>query len=226
MLNMIRKQIWNQRGMNGWIFIELVIAGFFLWTVIEPVYVLMVNHFEPKGYEEKGRYVLNLGAFERGHASQDTTLTAEERREAFIRIAKLVNDQPEVEASYIAPNQSFPNALGWSGGQVYPDTASVSKENYVHMQSFFVCPEAGSDMFRTLGIKDVNTGKELVVPEDAVARDLRFVSESLAKALFGTTQVVGKKVYTGRKNAGEIGGVFQDVKTRDYTSYYSELVKT
>ena len=37
-MNKIIKQIWNQRRMNGWIFIEIIIAGFFLWTVIDPMY--------------------------------------------------------------------------------------------------------------------------------------------------------------------------------------------
>ena len=60
MLKNIIKQIWNQRRQNGWILLELIIAGFFLWTVIDPVYVLCVNHFTPKGYEEDGRYVLLL----------------------------------------------------------------------------------------------------------------------------------------------------------------------
>ena len=63
MITKIIKQIWNQRRMNSWIFIEVIIASFFLWTVIDPMYVLMVNHFEPKGYEEDGRYVLQLGAY-------------------------------------------------------------------------------------------------------------------------------------------------------------------
>ena len=35
MTNKIIKQIWNQRRMNSWIFIEIIIAGFFLWTVID-----------------------------------------------------------------------------------------------------------------------------------------------------------------------------------------------
>ena len=63
MITKIFKQVWNQRRTNGWIFLEVIIAGFFLWTVIDPIYVLMVNYFEPKGYEEDGRYVLQLGAY-------------------------------------------------------------------------------------------------------------------------------------------------------------------
>ena len=49
MTNKIIKQIWNQRRMNSWIFIEIIIAGFFLWTVIDPMYVLTVTHLKDKG---------------------------------------------------------------------------------------------------------------------------------------------------------------------------------
>ena len=85
MTNKIIKQIWNQRRMNSWIFIEIIIAGFFLWTVIDPMYVLTVTHLKDKGYEEKGRYVMKLGAYGRNHGLRDTTLTAEHRKEAFLR---------------------------------------------------------------------------------------------------------------------------------------------
>jgi gliding motility-associated-like protein len=83
--------------MNGWIFIEIIIAGFFLWTVIDPMYVLMVNHLEDKGYEEEGRYVLQLGSYGQSHGKRDTTITKEQRKEAFLRIAQLVKEQPEVD---------------------------------------------------------------------------------------------------------------------------------
>ena len=98
MTNKIIKQIWNQRRMNSWIFIEIIIAGFFLWTVIDPMYVLTVTHLKDKGYEEKGRYVMKLGAYGHNHGLRDTTLTAEHRKEAFLRITKLMGEQPEVEA--------------------------------------------------------------------------------------------------------------------------------
>ena len=84
MITKIIKQIWNQRRMNSWIFIEVIIAGFFLWTVIDPMYVLMTNHFEPKGYEEDGRYVLQLGAYGQSHGKRDTTITNEQSKQAFL----------------------------------------------------------------------------------------------------------------------------------------------
>ena len=53
-------QIWNQRRQNLWIFIELLIAGFFLWMVIDPIYVLTANRLIPQGGDTRGMYVLNL----------------------------------------------------------------------------------------------------------------------------------------------------------------------
>mgnify|MGYP003289026621 CR=1 FL=1 len=128
MITKILKQVWNQRRTNGWIFLEVIIAGFFLWTVIDPVYVLMVNSLEDKGYEEEGRYVLNLGAYGSSHGKRDTTITNDMRKEAFLRISQLVREQPEVDAAYISLHSSLPNATSWNGGQYFPDTLSIKEK--------------------------------------------------------------------------------------------------
>ncbi len=217
MITKILKQIWNQRRTNSWIFIEVIIAGFFLWTVIDPMYVLMVNHFEDKGYELKGRYVLNLGAYGKSHGMRDTTVTDNMRKEAFRSFIRLMREQPEVESVYVCLFGSMPNSLGWSGGEYYPDTLAMKEEKgFVHAQQFQLLASEGSDIFRTLGIKDVRTGKELGMPENAVARNLCFVSEYFSQKMFGTTQTVGQKVYGYGGQQWEIGGVFKDLKTKDY----------
>ena len=58
MIKTILKQIWNQRKMNLWIFLELLAVSLFLWLVLDPVYVLNVNKQTARGYESEGRYVL------------------------------------------------------------------------------------------------------------------------------------------------------------------------
>ena len=221
MITKILKQVWNQRRTNGWIFLEVIIAGFFLWTVIDPVYVLTINYLEDKGYEEKGRYILQLGSYGQNHGKRDTTITKEERGEAFMRIAKLVKEQPEVDSYYICLFQSLPNAGSWSGGQFFPDTASIAEEKYIHAQQFFFNPTLDSDMFRTLGMIDANTGKEMRRTGEKAEC---YVSELFAQKMFGTTQVVGQKVYTHNDRSWEIMGVFQDMKTRDFHATYPLIV--
>ena len=225
MITKILKQMWNQRGTNAWIFLELVIAGFFLWTVVDPVYVLTVRHFMPKGYEEEGRYILNVGAYMPGHGLCDTTLTADQVKEAYLRLVRLVKDCPEVESVCIVNNASFPNSGSWSGNQFYPDTASVSADRHVHVQHYETFVDEGSDIFRTYGIKDVHTGEDLILPEDAYAKVRCYLSEHLALQLFGTTDVKGKKVYDSKRQDFEVGGVFKDIKHRDYENYYNLSIK-
>ena len=220
-MNKIIKQIWNQRRMNGWIFIEIIIAGLFLWTVIDPMYVLMVNHLEDKGYEEESRYVLELGLYGRNHGKRDTTITKEQQGEAFMRIAKLVKEQPEVDFYYICLNRSLPNEGSWNGGQYYTDTASIAEKKYIHTQVFYCNDDPGSDMFRTLGMIDANTDKEMKRPEKG---GTVFVSELFAQKAFGTTQVVGQKIYGWDKQPLKIDGVFKDMKTRDFSATYPLII--
>ena len=73
MIKTIFKQIWNQRKMNLWIFLELLAVSFFLWLVLDPVYVLNVNKQTKRGYESEGRYVLDLSRYSKGHGDYDTT---------------------------------------------------------------------------------------------------------------------------------------------------------
>ena len=221
MISKIIKQIWNQRRMNSWIFIEVIIAGFFLWTVIDPMYVLMVNHFESKGYQEEGRYVLELGAYGQAHGKRDTTLTKEQRKEAFIRIAQMVKDQPEVDSYYICLNRSLPNEGSWSGGQYFPDTASIAEKKSVHAQQFHFYGDSDGDMFRTLGMTDAYTGK---VMKRTSKEAVLYVSEQFAKNAFGTIQAVGQKIYVRNKQDMEISGVFKDIKTRDFNATYPLII--
>lgn len=224
MLKNIIKQVWNQRRMNGWILLELIIAGFFLWTVIDPVYVLMVNHFTPKGYEEENRFVLNMGAYGNNHAKRDTTVTQERQKEAFLHAVRQLRNCPEVESVCLAPNSSFPNGGSWNGTQYYADTTQIAKKNYVHTQSYNYLSLEGGNIFHTYGMKDAFTGGDLIVPEDAETRGLIFVSEGFAKHMFGTIDVVGKKIISYNKQEVEIGGVFKDYKHREFESPYPLVV--
>ena len=220
MIIKILKQIWNQRRMNSWIFLEIIIAGFFLWTVIDPMYVLMATHLEDKGYEEKGRYVMKLGAYGQNHGDRDTTLTADQRKEAFLRITKLMGEQPEVEAHYICLNYSLPNGGSWSGSALFTDTTGLTRENFeskmIHTQYWNYYAAPGTDIFRTLGMKDATTGEEMKMPEKP---SYFFVSEAIAKKAFGTAQAVGKKLFAGNSYI-TIDGVFKDIKTRDFQLSY------
>lgn len=226
MIKTIFNQIWNQRKMNLWIFLELLAVSVFLWLVMDPVYVLTVNKQTPRGYESKGRYVLDLGNYFPGHGDYDTTETMKLRMEAFMRIARIVRDQPEVESYSISGRNAFPNAGGFYGNVFMADTTEEAKEKGLRAQWSANCCDEGSQFFQTYGMRDVRTGKEIIVPADAADRGLCFIPAEMARRLYGTIEVVGKKIFfAGGAQSAEIAGVFEDYKHRDYNQPLSFVVR-
>ena len=215
MLQTILHQLWNQRRQNGWIFLELLVVSFFLWTVIDPIYVLTANRAIDRGYNPEGLYVVNIGMYDETNGNFDPDMASDSMNlVAYTRLARIVREQPEVECWAISGNQSFPCSNSWSGTQIYADTASLHKrEGFVHAQTYSFVATDGSNMLHTYGMKDARTGGDIQVPEQV--EDKAFISERLALLLFGTADAVGKKVYQSDEPL-EVAGVFRDFKHRDY----------
>ncbi|MDE6348097.1 MAG: ABC transporter permease, partial [Bacteroides sp.] len=109
MLKMIFHQLWNQRKQNGWIFLELLVVSFFLWTVIDPVYVLIANRLIDPGYKSEGAYVVRF----QGYMPNDAKYNAEVDDDSigvanYWHIARIISDQPEVESYSISKVFAFP----------------------------------------------------------------------------------------------------------------------
>ena len=217
MIKTIFKQIWNQRKMNLWIFLELLAVSFFLWLVLDPVYVLNVNKQTKRGYESEGRYVLDLSRYSKGHGDYDTTETMTLQKEALMRIARIVRNQPEVKCTSISGSNAFPNGGGFYGHHFYADSTQAAMEKGAYAQWTMNYAEDGSQFFQTYGMKDARNGQELIVPPGIADPPRCYISAELARKLFGTVEVVGKKMFIGGKDISEeIAGVFEDYKHRDY----------
>ncbi len=224
MLQTILHQLWNQRRQNGWIFIELLAVSFFLWTAIDPIYVLTANHHIDKGYDPEGLYVVNIGTYDETHGSYDPAMATDSMcREAYWRIARIIRNQPEVDSWSISTGWSFPNSNSWNGTQLFADTVSLHRgKGYVHTQQYHFVSAEGSNLFRTYGMKDARTGGEIVLSPQTKGK--AYISERLAQLLFGTTDVVGRKIYESDQ-AIEVAGVFCDFKHRDYEQPYPLIVR-
>lgn len=223
MIQIILHQLWNQRRQNGWIFIELLVVSFFLWTIIDPVYVLIANRIIDKGYDSKGLYVVNIGTYDSTDGRYDAAMATDSMcLKAYRRIARIVRDQPEVGSWSISTSWSFPNSNSWSGTQFFADTASLHKgDGFVHAQQYNFTTAEGSDMFRTYGMKDIRTGGDMKIPIQNKGKV--FISERLAQLLFGSTDVVGRKIYEN-ENACEVAGVFRNFKHWDFKQPYPLVV--
>lgn len=224
MLKMIFNQLWNQRRQNGWIFMELLVVSFFLWTVIDPIYVLTANRHIDCGYRPEGLYVVQMGAYNESNALYNKEQDNDSLSKAvYWRIVRILRQQPEVKSYSISYTWAFPNSGSWNGTEIYADSASISKEDgYVHAQRYDFVAAEGSNLFTTYGMTDARTGGELKLPEDM--RHRVFISERMARRLFGTIDVVGRKLYEYKMEDVEVAGVFRDYKHRDYEQPYPLIV--
>lgn len=213
---MIRHQMWNQRRQNSWIFLELLIGGFFLWMVVDPICIITADRAIPSGYNSQGTYVLKLGNYDSSFAEYDETQNTDSLLDLHYRqILRTIRTCPEVESFTIGAFGSFPNSPSWSGDQYYNDSIRLNAQTYYFVQT------EGSDMGKTYGFTDVNTGKQLQFPVDFSQREMIALSACAAKRLFGTTDVVGKKVLGhNREKVWEIVAVFQDIKHFDVEQPY------
>ncbi len=216
MIKIILKQMWNQRRMNGWIFLELVITGFFLWTMLDPVCILIGNYLIPRGYESEKRYMIRFDRYEDGHGKYTQTEKIDYNGD-WEHVVFTLRDLPEVESFTMGEATSIPGSGGFNGMTMYSDSTQYASENYAHCQHYHYFMDHGSDPFKTLGVRDIRTG-DYFKPE--IYNNGIIITENLAKTMFGTTDVVGKKIIDGSGAENKIAGVAYNVKQNDFLQPY------
>lgn len=221
MIKIILHQIWNQKQLNAWIFIELVIAGFLIWTVIDPICMITADKSIPKGYNSENLFVLNFGQYDDSYSQYDASQDSSEiQLQQFRSIVSTLKNCPEVKNVAITAFSSFPNSSSWSG------TAIMNEDSVnVHVQHYAVSSEEGYKICETLGMIDANTNKELILPEDFFKKNMIAISENTAMLLYGTTDVVSKKIIDYEYNK-EIGAVFKNIKNFDYEQPYRTIISS
>lgn len=227
MIKTILHQIWNQRRQNGWIFIELLIVSFFLWTVVDPIAVLTGQRLLPRGYESQRRYVVRINAYAPGNGAYNAGFDSDSVAwPAYRRIIRELSEMPEIDSYVLANSSVYPNSTSWNGGTLYTDTASAihkTEGHFIDIQNYTYVALGESNLFRTYGMKDALTGEEMRLPEDFT--DKVFLSEYAARSLYGTADVVGRRAALGTSRELTIAGVFQDYKHRDYDQPFPLVVE-
>jgi hypothetical protein len=207
MIRHILKQIRNKRRVNAWIFLELTLVTFFMWGVIDPVYVLLSNRAIEPGYHIDQVFRLTVGQYPSTHRKFDEALNTDSMRKVhFLHIYDLVRDYPGVEAAVITHNQQYPLSGSWSSTTLKHD----SVEGIALSMSFY----HDGDFFKVFRIRDVNTG---VIPEhrNPAVRTV-YLTENLERKL-SDEGLTGKRVYRGGANDTvyfTVAGIVPDFKLR------------
>lgn len=209
MIQHILKQIWNKRRANTWIFLELILVTFFMWGVIDPVYVLLSNRAIEPGYDIHNVYRLMIGQYPSTHSKYNEELNSDSIRKVnFLHIYEQVRNYPGIEAAVITEGHQYPLSGSTSTWRLQHDTIW---DNALLMMFYH-----DGDFFNVFRIHDINTG---TIP-DHQNPDGRiiYLTESLEKKLYPDGSLMGKDVFPGYMDDDTVyhtvKGIMPDFKFR------------
>ena len=217
MIKKIIHQIWNERKQNAWLFLELIFASIFLWLAIDPLFTLVCRGNLPKGYTPEKVYRVKYEAF----VNDPSSYRASENNKAefLAQLTNALNSLPEIECCFMSQAGLEPNPAGYSSTMVaVTDDKPDSLIDWKNARVYNIVANEKSRFFETVRAIDVKTGKVLQ-QADYAGKDGAYLSRRQAMALFGTTDVVGKKFINVHHDSFTILGVFEDLQMISYDEY-------
>lgn len=186
MIKHILKQIWNKRRANTWIFLELILVTFFMWGVIDPVYVLLSNRAIEPGYNIDNVFRLMVGQYSSTHRKFKEEQNSDSvRRADFLRIYEMVRNYPGVESAVVTVNTQYPLSSSSSSWGIKLD----SLESSALVMSFY----HDGDFFKVFRIHDIYTG---AIPDHHnPAVKTMYLTKGIEKKLTPNGRITGKEVY-------------------------------
>ena len=217
MITKIIHQIWNERKQNAWLFLELIVAIIFLWLAIDPLFTLVCRNNLPKGYTPEKVYRVKYEAFVTDPSSYQAS--ENNKAEFLAQLTNALNSLPEIECCFMSQAGLEPNPAGYSSTMVaIPDDKPDSLIDWKNARVYNIVANEKSRFFETVRAIDVKTGKVLQ-QADYAGKDGAYLSRRQAMALFGTTDVVGKKFINVHHDSFTILGVFEDLQMISYDEY-------
>ncbi|MBR2606497.1 MAG: FtsX-like permease family protein [Bacteroidaceae bacterium] len=220
MIAKIIHQIWNERKQNAWLFLELAVASIFLWLAIDPLFTLVCRNNIPKGYDTENLHYIEKEIYADNHPQyHDGESTEEYVEQFFTNIINTLKSLPEVECYGIACTNFQPNDLSSNAGGIRIDSiqSSDGKEHTHNARFYSFMPTEGSNFFETYRVRDALTG-EIMKQMNGVQEKKVYVTRRLAMQLFGTTDIIGKKVIDYNAEV-EIIGIIEDMQLLAYDEY-------
>ncbi|NDV81868.1 ABC transporter permease [Bacteroides sp. 51] len=208
MIKHILKQIWNKRRANTWIFLELVLVTFFMWGVIDPVYVLLSNRAIPSGYNIDNVFRLTIGQYPSTHRKFREELNSDSiRRVNFLHMYNQVRSYDGVESAVITADNQYPLSESTSSTTVQYDSIQTS----ALIMSFY----HDGDFFKVFRMHDINTGT-MPGHRNPDGRTI-YVTKWVEDKLTPGKSLVGKEIFPAYSDDTvyyEVKGIMPDFKFR------------
>ena len=216
---MILKTFFAHRRQNGWLFVEIVLICFLSFFFIDNAIVV--------GYST---YLCHAdGEFEKEHllvGQIGISGTPDDPMAPAYAVRDRVRHMPEVESVCLTK---------WFVGDEYQDlnkldvcaeTDTVTDLTPVFLHEY----ELGEHYFETLGLKAVEGSPSVEELSEWCSSDSVIISRSLAIALFGTDQAVGRRIVRQSFHSRDsewlhraVGAVVEDVKVVPNQRYFYSI---
>ena len=134
MVKHIFKIIFNERKINIWILIELILVFCILWFCTDYITFLFQRNMEHTGFDTKHVYRINIREKEKEEQTEDNDNTAETETYNIWSIVDRIKQYPEIEHVSLSI-ASIPYSQSYSGGGVFIDTVDQNA------RAKFVTPE-------------------------------------------------------------------------------------
>ena len=212
MIQLIFKTLWNQRGKNGWILIEMILVGFFLWKAIGVIYLTEYTAHVSPGYNENGVFHIQLMEHQSDHdmyhAAADNNSARMYNAE---QIINTIRQCPEVTSYFMLQGSAaIPNYDNYQSSCIDIDTTMYQVQTYDEVIY------DGASMFKTYEIRNAYTGKIMEANKTIPMDKSVYISKSLADKYFKNGNPIGKTIKMGgRDSLTRVAGVFCDVQTRN-----------
>ena len=219
---MVLKNIWKRRREEIWLFLELVVITVVAWVVIDPAVVNLYYQNQQVGYDSD-RLVLAEVTRIYDTDGTNSSVAIERVNEFLPRFAEKLKATDDVENVYGYENAYSTITSKYSGQRLIcreNDTIGVSSVTFIN----------GLHFFETYGLRPLPGSPSAEDLSELQQKSRQVVlSESAAKAIFGTTEnVVGRNITEPGQgeNTPEpmtVAGVVEDVQHVHFGSTHSTL---
>lgn len=190
-MRLILKNLWVHRKQNGWIFAEIAVITALSWFMVD---YLVVNAYDtyfctPAGEFEKDHLCVGQFGVLRGEQESEGQDVTEEDMEGLYVLKQKLQDLPEVQSVCLAYDYLGANLrlYGWRTFSLADDTTKtigVATQWYCQNECYF----------ETQGLRAVEGSPDAETLSREIPQDGVIVTRSIAMMLFGTDQVVGKRL--------------------------------
>ncbi len=219
---MTLKTFWSHRKQNGWLIVELALICFLSYFFIDNAVVVGYNTYFCRADGEFEKEHLLVGQIAITQDSEDLFAPAYAVRDR-------VRSMPEVESVCLTHSFVGDNYQSYDKLDVCTETDTITDPTTVFLHEYVF----GEHYFETLGLKSVEGSPSVETLSEWCPNDSVIISRSLAIALFGTDQAVGRRIVRQNKKHGDewlhqtVAGVIEDVKVvANQRYFYSIYVPT